>query len=308
MARTHNDTTQVGEGDKSARPSSVPMLPSTIEPLPYFPNLHRCIHGGTASLLLTYLEIHHPAPRDTSNQRYQRVTSLPVTLNLDAVAADLQVSRRTLCVSLSVLCTWWPTEMARLRAARACREFLNPDHTRYGRWKFYSATGSKTWRPGTIIQLRRNFASLTNLLRDAGIATLAVPVPTIAIPVPKLAENGVSASAAYASCKKESLADILLRTSVLWGDRRNSAPVFTAKVLPTNQRIVEVLERASALAGDRRKTRYSRLRAAVANGLAPASVLSAKQPKGKKRKVSNQAVDPVLPEALKRRIEDHASR
>jgi hypothetical protein len=268
----HNDTRQVGEGDKSARPSSVPMLPSTIEPLPYFPNLHRCIHSVTASLVLTYLEIYHPAPRDSNGT----ILTAPITLNLDAVAADLQVSRRTLCVCLSVLCTWWPTDMARLRAARCCREFVNPDHSRYGPLKFYSATGSKTWRPGTIIQLRRNFASLSMLLQDAGIATLAVPVPTIAIPVPKLAENGVSASAAYASCKKESIADILLRASVL--------------------------------AGDRRKTRYQRLRAAVANGLAPATVLSAKQPKGKRGKVSNQAVDTVLPEALKKRIEDHASR
>src|SRR5271163_2928679 len=193
----HNDTRQVGEGDKSARPSSVPMVPSTIEPLPYFPNLHRCIHGVTASLVLTYLEIHHPAPRDSNGT----ILTTPVTLNLDAVAADLQVSRRTLNVSLSVLCTWWPTEIARLRAARACREFLNPDHSRYGRWKFYSATGPKTWRPGTVIQLRRNFGHLSRLLQDAGIATLAVPVPTLAIPVPKLAENGVSASAAYALCK-----------------------------------------------------------------------------------------------------------
>ncbi len=304
----HNDTRQVGEGDKSARPSSVPMLPSTIEPLPYFPNLHRCIHGVTASLLLTYLEIHHPAPRDTSNQRYQRVTSLPVTLNLDAVAADLQVSRRTLCVSLSVLCTWWPTEMARLRAARACREFLNPDHTHYGQWKPYSATGSKTWRPGTIIQLRRNFRHLSMLLQDAGIATLAVPVPAIAIPVPTLAENGVSASATYASCKKESLADIQLRASVLAGDRRNSVPLFAPKDMPGNARIIELLERLSPLGGDRRKTRYERRRVAVANGLAPASVSSAKQPKGKKRKVSNQAVGPVLPEAIKKRIMAHASR
>jgi hypothetical protein len=271
----HNDTRQVGEGDKSARPSTVPMPPSTIEPLPYFPNLHRCIHGVTASLLLTYLEIHHPAPRDTSNQRYQRVTSLPVTLNLDAVAADLQVSRRTLCVNLSVLCTWWPTEMARLRAARCCREFLNPDHTRYGRSKFYSATGSKTWRPGTIIQLRRNFKSLSMLLRDAGIAALAVPVPALAIPVPTLAENGVSAS---------------------------------ARISLFSRKIIEKLELANALGGDQRKVRYDRLRAGIERGLVPASVLSAKQPKGKRRKVHNQAVDPVLPEALKRRIEDQASR
>ena len=78
--------------------------------------------------------------------------------------------------------------------------------------------------------------------------------------------------------------------------------------MPGNTRIIEFLERASLLGGDRRKVRYSRLRAAVANGLAPVSVLSAKQPKGKRRKVHNQAVDPVLPEALKKRIEDHASQ
>jgi hypothetical protein len=113
-----------------------------------------------------------------------------------------------------------------------------------------------------------------------------------------LAENGVSASA-YASCKKESSADILLRAC---------EPRFSPSSLPANARIIEILKRASVLGVDRRSTRYPRLRAAVANGLAPASVLSAKQPKGKKRKVSNQAVDPVLPEALKRRIEDQTSR
>jgi len=188
----HSDTRQVEEGDKSARPLSVPMLPSTIEPLPYFPNLHRCIYSVTASPVLTYLEIHYPAPRDSNDT----ILAAPVTLNLDVVAADLQVSRRTLCVNLSGLCTWWPTENARWNAARASREFLNPDHSRYGRWKCYSATGPKTWRPGTTIQLRRNFGHLCRLLKDAGIATLAVPVPALAIPVPKLAENGVSASAA----------------------------------------------------------------------------------------------------------------
>jgi hypothetical protein len=60
----HNDTRQVEEGDKSARPSSVPMLPSTIEPVPYVSNPHRCIHGVTASPVLTYLEFHHQ-PRGT---------------------------------------------------------------------------------------------------------------------------------------------------------------------------------------------------------------------------------------------------
>src|ERR1039458_4713752 len=152
-----NDTWQVGECDTPMRPPKVPMLRSTIEPLPYFPNLKGQLRGVTASLMLTYLEIHHPAPRDSNGT----ILTAPVTLNLDAVAADLQVSNRTLCVTLCVLCAWWPTEEARGRAARAGREFINADHSRYGRIKFYSATGSKTWRPGTSIRIRRNFAHLT---------------------------------------------------------------------------------------------------------------------------------------------------
>ena len=293
---------------KSDRPLSVPMLPSTIEPLPYFPNLHRCIHGVTASLVLTYLEIHHPAPRDSNGT----ILTIPLTLSLDTVAADLQVSRRTLCVSLSVICTWWPTERARLRAACASREFLNRDHSRCGQWKFYSATGPKTWRQGTIIQLRRDFRHLSMLIQDAGIATLAVPVPAIAIPVPTLAENGVSASAAYASCKKESLADILLRASVLWGIGPFSVcflcAVFSPKDVPANARVIELLERASALGGDRRRVRYTRLRAAVANGQAPASVLSARQPKGEEPQGAQSSRGSYVAQALKRGIKDRTSR
>ena len=235
------DTWPIRERNTPMGPLKAPMPPSTIGPLPYFPNLKGQLHGVTASLVLTYLEIHYPAPRDSNG------TSLaaPVTLNLDAVAADLQVSCRTLLVNLSVLCAWWPTEEARCRAARADREFFNPDHTRYGQWKFYSATGSKTWRPGTNIRLRRNFAHLAKLLQDAGIATLSVPVPAIAFPVPKLAENGVSPSAAHILAQKESPAEILLRTSVL--------------------------------AGDRRSTRYPRLRAAVGAGLLPANALKVRR-------------------------------
>lgn len=231
------DARPIGERNTPMSPSKGPMPPSTIEPLPYFPNLHRHIHSVTASLVLTYLEIHHRAPRDSNGT----ILTNPVTLDLDAVAADLQVSRRTLCVNLSVLCAWWPTEEARCRAARAGREFLNPDHTRYGQRKFYSATGSKTWRPGTIVQLRRDFGHLAVLLRDAGIATLAVPVPAIALPVPAMGETGILASTAHVQKEKMSLAGIL--------------------------------SRASVFSGDRRKTHYPRLRAAVAAGLLPANAL-----------------------------------
>jgi hypothetical protein len=212
------DTRPIGERNTPMSPSKGPMPPSTIEPLPYFPNLKGQLRGVTASLVLTYLETHHPAPRGPNGA----ILTTPVTLNLDAVAADLQVTRRTLLVTLSVLCAWWPTEEARSRAASAGREFINPDHTRYGRLKFYSATGSKTWRPGTIIQIRRNFAHLTWLLRQAGIATLTVPSPAIALPVPKLAENGDSAPTAHSPAQKESLSEILLRTSALAWDRRST--------------------------------------------------------------------------------------
>ena len=209
------DTRPIGERNTPMRPSKVPMPPSAIEPLPYFPNLKGQLRGVTASLVLTYLEIHHPAPRGPDGA----ILTTPVTLNLDAVAADLQVTRRTLLVNLSILCAWWPTEEGRCRAARASREFLNPDHIRYGPWKFYSATGSKTWRPGTIIHLRRNFAYLTWLLRQAGIATLTVSVPTVALPVPAMAESSVSASAAHAQEQKMSIAERVLRSSVLSRDQ-----------------------------------------------------------------------------------------
>lgn len=238
------DTRPIGERNTPMRPSEVPMPRSAIEPLPYFPNLKGQLRGVTASLVLTYLEIHRPAPRGPNGA----ILTTPVTLNLDAVAADLQVTSRTLLVNLSILCAWWPTEEARRCAARAGREFLNPDHTRYGRWKFYSATGSKTWRPGTIIQLRRHFACLTKLLQDAGIATLAVAVPAVALPVPAMAECSVSAPTTYILAQKESLSEIL---------------------------------RSSALAGDRRITRYSRLRAAVEAGLLPASALKVRRYAGK---------------------------
>lgn len=215
-SRTHKPIE--GERYTAKYPRDYPALPSGLLPLPYYPNLKRELRSVTGALLLTYLEIHHPAPRGPDGA----ILATPVTLDLDAVAADLQVSRRTLCVNLSVLCAWWPTEEARGRAARASREFLNPDHTRYGRWKFYSATGSKTWRPRTIVQLRRNFAYLTWLLRQTGIATLTVAVPAVALPVPAMADNAISAPTAHIPAQKESLSEILLRTSALAVDRRST--------------------------------------------------------------------------------------
>ena len=65
-------------------------------------------------------------------------------------------------------------------------------------------------------------------------------------------------------------------------------------LLHSPESLVGILMRASTIAQDRRKTRYPRLRKAVEAGLEPASVLSAKQPKGKRRRKRNDAVVPDL--------------
>ena len=93
---------------------------------------------GDGCMVLTYLEIYYPAPQDASGT----VLRAPVTLHLDRVSEDLQISRRTLFTALCVLAARWGSEEARGRAARAGREFLNPAHTRNGHWKFYSVTGA----------------------------------------------------------------------------------------------------------------------------------------------------------------------
>jgi hypothetical protein len=238
------DTRPFGEHNTPMRPSKAPMPRSTIEPLPYFPALCRLLSGVTISLVVCYLEIHHPAP-EPDLQSFTGHQNPPIFLDCDQACEDLGVSRRTLHVSLCCLSTWWSSELERQRAARASREFLNPDHSRYGRLKFYSVTGSKTLRPGTVIQIRRNYGHLAKLLQDAGIATLAVPVPAIAIPFTKLADNAVLASTLNAPERKMSL--------------------------------TEILSSVSALGEDRRSTRYPRLRAAVAAGLRPASALKVRR-------------------------------
>ena len=69
-------------------------------------------------------------------------------------------------------------------------------------------------------------------------------------------------------------------------------------LLQSPESLVQILLRASTIAQDRRKVRYTRLRKAVESGLEDASVLSAKQPKGKRRNIkptdANAAVDPQL--------------
>ncbi len=73
-------------------------------------------------------------------------------------------------------------------------------------------------------------------------------------------------------------------------------------LLHSPETLVEILMRASTIAQDRRKVRYPRLRKAVEAGLEPAGVLSAKQPKGKRKRRRNDAVVPDLPDEITARL------
>ncbi len=234
-----------GERHTPKYPRDYPALPSGLLPLPFYPNLKRELRSVTGALVLTYLEIYHPPPQDASGALLRE----PVTLHLDQISEDLQISRRTLFTALCVLAARWGSEEARARAARAGREFLNPAHTINGKFKFYSITGAIGYIPHTIVQLHRNFSLISYTLKNAGITSLAQQDFIGIDRFKTLDAAAISAPTARALAQKESLSEILSRTSVL--------------------------------AGDRRSTRYPRLRAAVGAGLLPASALKMRRNAGK---------------------------
>jgi hypothetical protein len=213
--------------------------------LPYHPNLKRELRSVTGSLVLTYLEIYHPVPQDSSGT----VLHAPVTLHLGQISEDLQISRRTLFTALCVLAARWESEEARARAARAGREFINPAHTRNGQWKFYSVTGAIGYVPSTIVQLRRNIPLIAAVLQKAGITSLAQQEFIGIDRFKTLAAAAISAPTMHVLAQKESLS--------------------------------EIFSQASLLAEDRRSTRYPRLRAAVRAGQLPASALKVRRNTGK---------------------------
>lgn len=174
---------------------------SQIDPIPYYPNLHRQLHSLNATLLLTYLEIHYPAPQDDPEAS--------VTIDADTITRDLQTARRTLLVSLSILSVFWRGEEARARGARANREFLQPDHSRHGTTKPYSITGPKTWKlPGTAWTLRRNTLYLRHILQQAS--------PLIQDPLTPETIGG------NPTCGLMSLGEMIVKASVLGRDGRET--------------------------------------------------------------------------------------
>jgi hypothetical protein len=207
-----------GERYTPKYPRDYPALPSGLQPLPYHPNLKRELQSVTSALVLTYLEIYNPPSQDASGA----LLSAPVTLHLDKISQDLQISRRTLFTTLCVLAARWKSEEARARAARAGREFLNSEHSRYGKIKHYSITGAIGYIPHTIVQLRRNFPLLSYTLKTAGITSLAHQERIGIDRFMEMGVSGVSASAAHAQPQKMTIAEIVLSRSVLSGDGRKT--------------------------------------------------------------------------------------
>jgi hypothetical protein len=217
---------------------------SDLPPLPYYPNLKLVLKSVTAALVLTYLEIHHPAPERPPGAR-PSMSSLPITLSIDDAAAALCITRRTLYVSLSVLSARWKTEESRAGAARANREFRVPQHSVYDPNKPYSLTGSLTHDSGTTYQLRRNLPHITRLLAQAGFD------PAVTLTLPPILRNGAPA-ALPPSAYSESLKDLLTRASVLDQDRR------TVRYQRLNAGIQRGLTGPEAIKVKRTKSRVSK--------------------------------------------------
>jgi hypothetical protein len=179
----------------------------TLDHIPYYASLAKVLHGPTLALVLTYLEIHHPAPQDTP-EPHSSLANDAITLDCDTVCGALGISRRTLHIAFSCLGCWWGSEAERSRAARAGREFLNPAHSLkpqgHDPVKIYSFTGFKAYTlPHRILIMRRNLSKLTDVLSRAGFQ-------------PQTPYNEIVDTCA----PLRSLCSLLARVMPAWGDRR----------------------------------------------------------------------------------------
>lgn len=238
--RFQGDTRPIGDRIEGIRKADAPTYSSTIDPLPAYPMLKAQLRSWAATLLMTYLEIHHPDPQDYS----EASAPYPFTVSIETMCDAIQVHRRTLLVSLYVLCSRFPSEEAQRRAARASREFLNPLHSMNGVVKHYSLVGPSSHRPGIVWTFRRNRAHLRSTMRKAGILRWNADLP-------ELTPNYSSHTSAISAIP---------------------GPSFSA--------LSEVLFRASELSLDRRSVRYPRLRKAIAEGLEGAEVLKIRRTRG----------------------------
>jgi len=254
----------------------MPDAASTFGPIPYFPGLKKIVPNVTCALLVTYLEMRFPAPQDDR----RHISSLPVTVPLDTVREDLQISRRTLGLNLYALARVYREESKRWSSARASREFIQQHHRTKGTRKLYSIVCDHNLERARTFILRRNMPMLLAAFANAGVS---IPLALS----PAQSETRDSLQLGETSSELTKLAD---------------APLLISQP----QTFAEMILRASELSGDRRRTRYVRLRKAMESGLEDPGALSAKQPKGKKRNNqvtrSNEAVDPQLPDEVMARL------
>ena len=200
---------------------------STIGPVPYFPNLHRQLRSLAATLFVSYLEIHHPAPQDDQG----RILDLPVMVSADQIAHDLQTGRRTLLVTLSMLGVFWKSEEARARGARGNREFLPQPESTYPGVKIYSITGSHSWRPNVQWAIRRNLPLLHHSLQLAGIQPDGPIHEGFNTP---LDEGGLPTFGAF-----RSLGGLIISRSLLGRDGRETKAERMAGLLGKNSKVCE---------------------------------------------------------------------
>ena len=195
-----------------ATQSFAPTWSPLTAPLPFFPALGKLLSGVTLSILVCYLEIHHPAPA-SDFQSFTGQRNPPIMLDCDIAAAELGVSRRTLHLALCSLGAWYRTEGERERSSRAGREFLNPVHTQHGKIKMYSMTGSKAWHTARTIAIRRNIPQILRIFSSAG---LSVSSTSSTFEFPEIDQTSAIEQVAH------SLPSILESVCGIGGDRRST--------------------------------------------------------------------------------------
>lgn len=131
---------------------------SQLPPLPFWPNLKRVLQSHGAALLLIYLEVVYPPPRDLSDR--------PFLLDPDRTRIDIQVSHSSLVNTAKRFCVWFRSERALRLAQLAGREFFATHHWGVGPLMPYSllARPEKNW------SIRRNNRRLQALCAQAGLA------------------------------------------------------------------------------------------------------------------------------------------
>lgn len=242
--------------------------------IPYYPELKKTIRNLTSVLLLTYIEIHHPALQDPEERR-PIAASLPVEVWTDELTAVLGIHRRTLIIALSAISTWFSTDFERLLARRSGREFLVRRHTQHPPYKLYAVVGPRNQTKDSKLTVYRNRQLLAATLTECGFPTF--PPDLQLMPA------------------RPSTTD--------FKEFHATLPPVPALI----DNLVNLQARISGLGGDRRTTRYERLRNAIKAGIAKPSALSRAKKSGQTSQgdvegVQSERMDPVLPTAILERL------